>query len=283
MQPIFMLYEQFRSEMWKLLGKKRTYLGFFIFLIAQNIILLIFQLPRPQEFMRHLLAANGYNLEPFRSSLTFATGMAFPFAHLLVPLYAALVGGDLVAKESEDGTLRMILSRPVSRLRLLLLKWFAGIAFAILLVLSLGAFGLGFASIWFPWRGLFVFAPQEIFSVFDAATGFQRYLLAHLLMVASAVTTVSIAFMFSCFRMKPAAATVLALTVLFLSSIIQEMPYFSDVKHCFLTYHLNLWHAGFAERIPWWRIGSSISILAGVNVTCLIIGCAAFQVRDIKS
>ena len=40
--------------------------------------------------------------------------MLFPQVILLMPLYAALVGGDLVAKETEDGTLRMILSRPIS-------------------------------------------------------------------------------------------------------------------------------------------------------------------------
>src|SRR5438067_1991897 len=82
--------------------------------------------------------------------------MLAPQILLLMPLYAALVGGDLVAKEAEDGTLRMILSRPISRFRLLFVKWLAGVVFSIVLVTVLGAMALAFARIWFPWRGMFV-------------------------------------------------------------------------------------------------------------------------------
>jgi hypothetical protein len=37
------------------------------------------------------------------------------------------------------------------------------------------------------------------------------------------------------------------------------------------------------QPIPWWKIGQSFSILLGFNLTFLIIGLTAFQVRDIKS
>jgi len=39
----------------------------------------------------------------------------------------------------------------------------------------------------------------------------------------------------------------------------------------------------FAQPIPWWKIGESLSILLGFNLTFLVIGATAFQVRDIKS
>jgi len=278
-----MLYHQLANELWKLLGKKRTYIGFLVFLAAQNIMLLMFRSARAEGFMHRMLEGNGYEVDAFNSSLTYATGMIFPLAHFLVPIYAALVGGDLVAKEVEDGTLRMILSRPISRLRLLLLKWLCGSIFAGLLVLSLGAFGLIFASVWFPWRGLFVYVPYEIFGVFDASAGWHRYLSAHLLMIANAVTIVTTAFMFSCFNVKPAAATILALSLVFISTVVQEIPYFRELKHWLLTYHLNVWHVSFAERVSWARIGESLSLLMGINLSCLIIGCAVFQTRDIKS
>jgi hypothetical protein len=38
-----------------------------------------------------------------------------------------------------------------------------------------------------------------------------------------------------------------------------------------------------ARLLPWAEILQSLSILFGFNLTLLIIGCAAFQVRDIKS
>jgi ABC-type phosphate transport system permease subunit len=79
------------------------------------------------------------------------------------------------------------------------------------------------------------------------------------------------------------AATILALSFVFVNFIMQQIPYFREFQHWFLTYHLNLWQNLFAEQIPWWKIGQSLSILFGANLTFLVIGCAAFQVRDIKS
>ena len=279
-----MFYLQLRNELWKLFAKKRTYIGFLMFLLAQNVIILLFRFTNgPRVSMIRTLEGNGYLAQQFISALTVATFMLLPIAYLLLPLYVSLVGGDLVAKEAEDGTLRMILSRPVSRLRLLLLKWLAGAFFSLALVLALGLFGVVFASFWFPWKGLFVFIPGELFSVFDVAGGLLHYVAAHLMMATKAVMVMGLAFMFSCFNVKPAAATILALSFVFANFIMQNIPYFHDLQHWFLTYHLNIWQFMFAQPIPWWKIGESLSILLGFNLTFLVIGLMVFQVRDIKS
>ncbi len=279
-----MFYLQLRNELWKLFAKKRTYIGFLMFLLAQNVIILVFRFTNgPRLSMMRTLEGNGYLARDFISALTVATFMLLPIAYMLLPLYVSLVGGDLVAKEAEDGTLRMILSRPISRLRLLLLKWLAGAVFSVVLVVALGLFGVVFASLWFPWKGLFVFIPGELFSIFDASSGWQHYAAAHLMMAMKAVTVMGLAFMFSCFNVKPAAATILAISFVFVNFIMQNIPYFRDLQHWFLTYHLNIWLFMFAEPVPWWRIGESLSILLGFNLTFLVIGVTAFQVRDIKS
>src|SRR3989441_5666071 len=279
-----MFYLQLRNELWKLFAKKRTYIGFLMFLLAQNVIILVFRFTNgPRVNMMRTLAGNGYLAQEFISGLTVATFMLFPVAYMLLPLYVSLVGGDLVAKEAEDGTLRMILARPISRLRLLMLKWLAGSLFSLLLVMALGLFGLLFASVWFPWRGLFVFIPGEVFSVFDASAGWRHYAAAHLMMATKAVTVMGLAFMFSCFNVKPAAATILALSFVFVNFIMQNIPYFRDLQHWFLTYHLNTWQFMFAQPVPWWKISASLSVLLGFNLTFLVVGMATFQVRDIKS
>ncbi len=279
-----MFYLQLRNELWKLFAKKRTYIGFLMFLLAQNVIILIFRFTNgPRANMMRTLEGNGYLAQEFISALTVATFMLLPIAYMLLPLYVSLVGGDLVAKEAEDGTLRMILCRPISRTRLLLLKWTAGAVFSFLLVVALGLFGVGFASLWFPWKGLFVFIPGELFSVFDAAAGWRHYAAAHLMMATKACTVMGLAFMFSCFNVKPAAATILAISFVFVNFIMQNIPYFRDLQHWFLTYHLNIWTFMFSHPIPWWRIGESLSILLGFNLTFLAVGVMAFQLRDIKS
>ena len=55
---------------------------------------------------------------------------------LLGALYLALVAGDVVAKEVEDGTLRMILCRPISRLRVGFLKYSACVLYTFALTFS---------------------------------------------------------------------------------------------------------------------------------------------------
>ena len=85
------------------------------------------------------------------------------------------------------------------------------------------------------------------------------------------------------FTWPPLRPTVLALSILLTSKIIQEMPYFHDLQHWFFTYHMNYWMKVFEERVPVADILQSLSILFGFNLTLLIIGCVAFQVRHIRS
>jgi ABC-2 type transport system permease protein len=274
---------QLRSELWKLFGKKRTYIGFLFFLLGQMAIVLLFRFGAgPARGINRMLEANGYVARDFITSLTVATFMLFPIAYLLLPLYVSLVGGDLLAKEAEDGTLRMILARPVSRVRLLFLKWVAGSLFAFVLALALGLSGLACAAMFFPWGGLFAFAPP-IFRILDAASGWKYFLLAHLVLSLKAVTIMGLAFMFSCFNMKPAAATILALSYVFANMILQNIPFFTDYAPWFLTTHLDLWQMVFIEPLPWWKIAQSFSLLIGFNTTFFVIGGLAFYVRDIKS
>ena len=156
-----MFFAQLNNEFWKLFGKKRTYIGFGTFVVAQSAMLLFFKLYGHHNFER-LLTFHGYVASQYISALTMALIMIFPQVALLLPLYVTLVGGDLVAKEAEDGTLRMILSRPVSRVRLLSVKWIAGSIFTAVLVMALGAFALGFACLYFPWRDMIAFGEIRL-------------------------------------------------------------------------------------------------------------------------
>lgn len=283
-----MFFAQLKNELWKLFGKKRTYIGFGAFLIAQTAMLLIFKYTRWQEDFDRLLAGNGYLASEYISALTVALIMLWPQLALLMPLYVTLVGGDLVAKEAEDGTLRMILSRPISRLRLLLVKWMAGMIFTMVLVVALGAIALGFARMCFPWKGMFVFGQTQTensltFSLFTAHQGLALYALAHIFMVINIITLLSVAFMFSCFNMKPAAATILALSFMFMNMVMEHLPFFDRYQNWFITHHLECWFWVFRQPTPWPEILQSETVLVAASVTAFIIGLIGFQVRDIKS
>ena len=280
-----MLYLQLRNELRKLFGKKRTYIGFGVFLVAQNLMLLAFHFSNWEKNTGKLLAGNGYGMTNYISALTVAQLMLIPQILLHMPLYVTLVGGDLVAKEAEDGTLRMILARPISRFRLLLVKWLAGVVFSALLVFALGGMALLFARCWFPWGGMFFAspAPVQIFSVMSAGDGLRLFLTAHLFLAVNACTMLSLSFMFSCFNMKPAAATILALSVLLLNLVMEALPFFDEYKEYALTHHFRCWLLVFSNPIPVAQITMSLCYLFAANATAFIIGAAHFHLRDIKS
>ncbi len=281
-----MFFLQLKNELWKLFGKKRTYIGFGAFLVAQTAMLLIFKHTHWHERFEQLLEDNGYIASEYISALTVALIMILPQIQLLLPLYVTLVGGDLVAKEVEDGTLRMILSRPVSRLRLLLVKWLAGIIFAAVLVLMLAIIALAFARVVFPWSGMFAFGHTDtdaVFSIFSPGQGLALYASSQIFVVDNTITMLSLAFMFSCFNMKPAAATILALSYMFMNVVMQHIPFFDQYQDWFITYHLDSCFWVYEQPAQWPAILQSQTILLATSVTAFVIGAMAFQVRDIKS
>ena len=181
-----MFFAQFKNELVKLFGKKRTYIGFGAFVLVQVLMMFMFKYSHWQERTAQLLEGNGYIASEYISALTVSVVMLMPQIALLMPLYTTLVGGDMVAKEVEDGTLRMILARPISRFRLLLVKWTAGVFFGVLLVLLLGVSALALAGTMFPWKGMFVFVPGQAFSVLPAGSGLSRFIFAHLFLAMNA-------------------------------------------------------------------------------------------------
>lgn len=281
-----MFLRQYYNELWKLFAKKRTYIGFGVFLVAQNGMLLLFHFSKGwRVFYERALSVNGYLMEDYISALTVAFIMLMPQTLLLMPLYTGLIGGDLMAKEYEDGTLRMILCRPVSRLRLLVVKWLAGVTFSMVQVVALGGMALFFARLWFPWKGMFVFfpEPEPTFAILEAARGLALYAFMHVFLVINASTVMTIAFTFGCFNVKPAAATVLALSFLLLNLVLESIPALAEYRPYMLLHHFRAWVAVYGQPMEWARIAGSMVVLAGFNATCLVIASTGFQLRDIKS
>ena len=67
-----MFFAQLKNELWKLFGKKRTYIGFGAFLLVQTVMLLMFKYTRWQGQVEKLLAGNGYLAADYISALTVA-------------------------------------------------------------------------------------------------------------------------------------------------------------------------------------------------------------------
>ena len=279
-----LFFLQMRNELHKLFARKRTYLGFAAFVAVEILLLLLLNLPKPKAGFRKLIEQNGYGFDQYFSGATLGLLMLMWTTFLLGALYLALVAGDVVAKEVEDGTLRMILCRPISRLRVGFLKYAACVLYTFALTFFIGITALLAGLLYCGWGGLFAIAPlEQLLAMHEAWPGLWRYLGALPLLGFGLVSITSLGFLFSCCEMKPAAATILTLSIFFFDSIFRSIPYFESLRGWFMTSHMTLWLRVFEYHIPWWRIAEDVTWLGALNATFVLVGLAILQQRDFKA
>lgn len=277
---------QLHGEMRKLFARPRTYIGYVAFLAMEILILVVYKLDRTQAYTRKQLQTNGLEFDTYYSSLSITFTIMLLSMFLLGSVFFSLVAGDIVAKENEDGNLRLIFARPISRLRLLLVKYAAVCLYTISFVFFVGITGYLMAVAAVGWQGgLFVMEPKmAVFAAYpEWSEGARRLALGALGISFSMLTISSIAFMFSCFKMKPAAATIITLSILFVDMILQNFPFFKEYEQWFVTWRMSSWVFLMENYLPWAKVIESFAFLTGLNATVFIIGWLNFQTRDFKT
>lgn len=269
-------------------ARKRTWMGFGAFFVLEIVLLLLFRTDGARRFFERDFARNaggmGLMFDEYFRGLTMAFLIMAWTLFLLGSIFLALVGGDVVSKEVEDGTMRMTLCRPVSRLRVLLVKYFACVVYTFTLVAFIGGTALLTGIAWRGLGGLFTFVPEEkLLIIFPQAEGLVRYGAAILFMSASLLTITTLGFMFSCFNAKPAAATVISLTIFLSDRILSLIPPFESYRHWLMSTHMATWSNIYRDPIPWERMATDYLYILGLNGTFLIISFAVFSRRDFKS
>jgi ABC-2 type transport system permease protein len=277
---------QLIGELQKLFARPRTWIGYGAFFAMEVLILGVYKLEGSQKAMRTMVERNGLDFSTYYSSLTITfTIMLFSMV-LLGSIYFALVAGDIVAKENEDGNLRLVFARPISRLRLLLVKYTAVTLYTITFVFFVGVSGYTMAVFAVGWQGgLFVMVPDmKVFAAYGQwSEGIFRLAIGALGIGLSMVTITSIAFMFSCFRIKPAAATIVTLSILFVDMILRNFPFFKPYESFFITWRMSSWVFLMEKHLPWAKVLECYAFLGGLNATAFIMGWFAFQSRDFKT
>ena len=281
---MFLFFQQWRAEWLKLLARKRTYLGFGAFLALEAAVLTLVHIKGANHF-KTLITRQGQVFDEYYSAPTLALILLMASVFLLGGIYMTLVSGDIVAKESEDGHMRMLLARPVSRFRLLLVKYLTCVGYTILLVqfIAWSAMLMGLAVT--GWGGgFFAFVPElGIAAFYDGSTGMAKYITASLSLSLSMITVTSIGFMLSCLPIKPAAATIGALSYMLIDFILRNMGFMEDYKHLLFTHHMQAAGRVLAEEPQWPVILRSFTVLGAMNLTFFLIGVGIFDTRDLKS
>lgn len=275
---------QFAGELRKMFARKRTYIGFGAFLVVEAALISLLRMDRVERAISRIIEQAGYVAADYLSGVTIGLMTLLWTTLLLGALYLALVAGDVVSKEVEDGTMRMMLCRPISRGRLLLQKVLACAVYTIALTTFIALSALAAGLLQNGVGGLFLYAPLEkIFVLHDFTSGLQRYFLCIPLLAISLFTVTAVAFFFSCMNTKPAAATILTLSILFMDSILKNIPFFESLRPFFLTARMTVWIKVFETRIPWEAMAEDFAWLFAFDATLFVIAWAVFERRDFKT
>ncbi len=277
---------QLRGELRKLFGRPRSFMGYGSFLVLEALILILYKHPRVQQQFQERVETNNLEFALYNSSLTVTFTIMLLSMVLLGSIFFALVAGDIVAKETEDGNLRLVMARPVSRLRLLTIKYSAILIYTVSFVFFVGVSGYLMAVAAVGWDGgLIVIEPRmKVFAFYPTwLEGAGRLLLGASGIAVSMITIATLAFMFSCFRIKPAAATIMTLSILFVDFIVQSFPFFRPFEEYFITWRMACWVYLLESQISWPKIFESYAFLFGLNATLFLIGFTSFRLRDFKT
>lgn len=267
-----------RFEVVKLIHRPRTFLsvGFMAILV-----LLIFWGVKSEgvKTLDYLLQAFGKNFFINGNILNGYLVIYFILNTLWihVPILIVIVTGDLFSSELEDGTIRLLVSRPLQRYKLALAKHITAVFYVLLFMLFWGLiaiwpsfllFGKGDLVVIF--NGVQILEEKELLWRFLSAYGF-----AFLGMSAFAIFSVTISF----FARKSLITILITLGIIVVSTLLQTLgsSLFKGWESFLLTYHLSQWQLFFYTDLEWNTILNSVFSLLGFSILCIIISLVRFN------
>ena len=279
--------QQLKWELFRLFARRRTYIGFGIFLLVELVIFLLWTRNRAEDRMESFMERSGGIFEDYYSALTLAFIIVAFTMFFLGVVFVSLIGGDILAKETEDGNLRLLLVRPISRFRLLLVESPTSEIYTTILFLFVGITALWFGVLARGWGGgMFVWAPElPRPGLFEWNEGLQRYFLGIFGFSLVYLPVTGVAFFLSCLRIKPAAATIVTVAIVIADKVLSTIPHpvFDAYRDYFISSRMNSWLLLYYKEIPWGQFWGEVAWLAAIGVTAFLLGWAVFQRRDVKS
>lgn len=167
-----------------------------------------------------------------------------------VPLLIALVAADMVSGEANMGTLRLMLTKPISRTRFLLAKFIATIAYTLLLLVWMAILALFVNMLLFGTDDLFLLKSQYVV-LLKKDDIFWRYVWAFGFAALAMITVAALGFLFSLFAENSIGPIVATMSVIIFFTILDTLniPVFNKVKPYLFTTHMIGWKEFFDIKV----------------------------------
>lgn len=269
-------------ELQKIFRKWRTYIGF----MAIAVLVPIVQISMYYAGDNYLKAATRGLSDSFMMVGNLFNG--YLVAHIIlgfliihVPFLIVLVGGDLLAGEATAGTYRVLITRPVSRSRILASKFLAGIIYVLSLLAFLALVSLGISMLIFGTGELVVLKGQVI--IFSANDVLWRFGAAYAYAALSMITVLTLSFFFSSMVENAIGPIVATMAVIIIFTILSFIPveFLENLRPYFFTTHMAKWEGFFGDPVEWTEIFRSALVLAGHIAGLYLITMLIFLRKDI--
>jgi ABC-2 type transport system permease protein len=198
---------------------------------------------------------------------------------LFLPLAVAVVAGDSVAGEASLGTLRYLLVVPVSRTRMLLVKYAGAAAYCVVAALTVGVAGVAIGALLFPIGPVTLLSGTQV----PLGAGLWRVALVALYVAAMMAGLAAIGLFVSTLTESPIAAMATTAVLAVTSQVLDAVPQL-DWLHPWLFSHYWL-HFGDFLRDPIAVDGPVRGLLVTVAYG-LVFGSLAWSrmtTRDVSS
>ncbi len=246
------MWKLLKIELFKIFRRPRTYIAFG----AVAAIVFLFQAGLKYDGISYLdLMLSNIDdsfefSDDFKSRLLNGYFVCFAVLNILLiqmPLLVALIAGDAIAGEANMGTLRLSLTRPVSRTEYLLVKFAASFIYTVLLLLWLALLALFGSMILFGTNNLVVFRSEgiEMMNHFDVMW---RYVAAFGYAAVALTTVAALAFLLSIFAENSIGPIIATMSIVIVFTILSEMNipiYDKTVRPWLFTTHMVAWKGFF--------------------------------------
>lgn len=272
-----------RTEIFKIATKPRSYIGFAA-IFAIVVIIQIALYADGQAYLDFLIQSLNQSFEiegmDFNGNL-----VGFIILQTLIiqmPLLVALVSGDAISGEIQGGTIRSLLTKPVSRSRIVWAKFIAAELYTLLLILWLGILAWIVSLLFFGPGDLVVLKSDSLVIVRNADTVW-RFLSAFGVAFLSLSVVVALSFLLSAFAENSIAPIIITMSVILLFTIIGtfDIPVFNQIKPFLFTTHMIVWRNFFDRPLPVAQIVQSTGIMALHIIAFLSVTLICFNKKDI--
>jgi ABC-2 type transport system permease protein len=248
-------------EIKKIFGRKRSYIGFLaIFLLISILQIAMYVEGRTLLDMIVQNLKDSFILEGNLLNGYFISFMLMNSLWVLLPFLVTFVAGDSIAGEAHVGTLRIMLTRPVSRTALISAKYLASLLYTVLLVLFLMIMSLGVSTMIFGTGDLIVF--RSSLSIFPESEVLPRFLMAFGFSFLGMMVVASLAFLLSTVTNNAIGPIIGTMAIVIGFTIITnlDLEAFHVIRKFLFTTYISSWVLFFDYILDWPKIGLSIMI-----------------------